>query len=87
MLDVPSAYTSWIDWAELNMDDLVFDGVCIGSVTDRLLLIALTPFALVLVVAAALSWAKFRGEILGPTDPAKAPATSLRAGSIEEAAR
>jgi len=25
-----------------------------------------------------LAWAKFRGEILGPTDPAKAPAASLR---------
>jgi len=27
---------------------------------------------------ATLPWAKFRGEILGPTDPAKAPAASLR---------
>jgi len=28
---------------------------------------------------AALSWSKFRGEVLGPTDPAKAPEGSLRA--------
>ena len=27
---------------------------------------------------AALSWADFRGQLLGPTDPAEAPATSLR---------
>ena len=27
---------------------------------------------------AALSWSKFRGEVLGPTDPAKAPEGSLR---------
>ena len=27
---------------------------------------------------AKLSWAQFRGEVLGPTDPAKAPPTSLR---------
>lgn len=27
---------------------------------------------------AKLSWAKFRGEVLGPTDPANAPADSLR---------
>jgi len=27
---------------------------------------------------ATLPWAKFRGEVLGPTDPAKAPAESLR---------
>jgi adenine phosphoribosyltransferase len=28
--------------------------------------------------SAALSWADFRGQVLGPTDPAEAPATSLR---------
>jgi len=28
--------------------------------------------------SAKLAWAKFRGDILGPTDPAKAPAASLR---------
>jgi len=28
--------------------------------------------------ASKLPWAKFRGEVLGPTDPAKAPADSLR---------
>merc|ERR1711935_505024 len=27
---------------------------------------------------AALSWADFRGKVLGPTDPAEAPADSLR---------
>merc|ERR1712232_611557 len=28
--------------------------------------------------AAKLSWADFRGQVLGPTDPAEAPAESLR---------
>merc|ERR1719265_1077630 len=31
--------------------------------------------------AATLSWADFRGKVLGPTDPADAPADSLRGGA------
>merc|ERR1719390_458959 len=29
-----------------------------------------------------LSWADFRGKVLGPTDPADAPADSLRGGAL-----
>merc|ERR1712222_284776 len=30
----------------------------------------------------ALSWADFRGKVLGPTDPADAPKDSLRGGAL-----
>merc|ERR1712224_966388 len=32
---------------------------------------------------ADLSWADFRGKVLGPTDPAEAPADSLRGGALK----
>merc|ERR1719421_2712696 len=31
-----------------------------------------------------LSWADFRGKVLGPTDPADAPKDSLRGGALAE---
>merc|ERR1719198_2639595 len=31
-----------------------------------------------------LSWADFRGKVLGPTDPAKAPAESVRGGALAD---
>merc|ERR1719409_2282147 len=34
--------------------------------------------------AAALSWADFRGKVLGPTDPAKAPEDSLRGTILKD---
>ena len=49
---MPPEYWRWLNWIELDTDDLIFDGVCMGSVTTRLLLTALAPFALVLVLAA-----------------------------------
>ena len=50
-LNMPLEYRSWLTWINLS-SDLFFDGVCAGTVIERLLLIALLPFALVIVVGA-----------------------------------
>ena len=54
LLKMPSEWWSWLSWISFDADVFLFDGVCAGTVTNRLLLIALLPFGAIALVSAGI---------------------------------